>query len=77
MLAASPELANDAAAELEAALGYPISRLGATDSQLFVEGDPLDAAVLADAARAIAESRKERALVIAERGGLRVIWHDD
>ena len=74
ILAASPDLADDLAAALEANLGYPVRTLNAADSQTF--GDAPDADALANAARAIAESDSRRALVIAERGGLRVIWRD-
>lgn len=70
LLSASPELEDETAAALESALGYPVRRLSESDLQLFGDG------AAADAARAIAESGKGRALVIAERGRLRVVWDD-
>ena len=66
ILAASPDLADDLAAALEANLGYPVRTLNDAESQTF--GDAPDAEALANAARAIAESDSRRALVIAERG---------
>ena len=72
ILAAAPELSDDLAAALEANLGYPVRTLAESDSQTFADAPDADA--LATAARAIAESDAPRALVIAERGGLRVIW---
>ena len=72
ILAAAPDLSDDLAAALEANLGYPVRTLAESDSQTFSDAPGADA--LASAARAIAESDAPRALVIAERGGLRVIW---
>ena len=73
-LIAPPEVADALATALASALGYPVEITRWSDSQTFT---PLpDEGVAAAAARAIAESPEMRALVVPERGGLRVIWRD-
>ena len=77
LLAESPALADETAAALESALGYPVRRLHDADSQLFGDGGALDDSAPEEAARAIAESGKGRALVIKESDGrLRVVWDE-
>ena len=73
-LLAPPESADALAALLSSALGYPVEIERWSDSQTF-ESRP-DENATAAASRAIAESDAPRALVVAERGGLRVIWGD-
>ena len=73
-LLAPPDSADALAALLSGALGYPVEIRRWSDSQTF-ESRP-DENATAAASRAIAESAATSALVVAERGGLRVIWRD-
>lgn len=70
LLVETPALADETAAALESALGYPVRRLHEADSPFFGDG------AAEEAAQAIAESGKGRALVIAERGRVRVVWDE-
>lgn len=73
-LLAPPESADALATLLAGALGYPVTVKRWSDSKAFASRPDENAA--AAASRAIAMSSERRALVVAERGGLRVIWGD-